>query len=894
MTTVRRLGSVAAPALTGGLGLWLSLGRVAPLADAGRVGILPPAWLALVLPAAVAALALGLRLQPRRLAPLYLAGFLWLPWLPAPVPAAVLLWDGPLEAVTWASIAGLMAAPAIRAAARSLFPSARPLALAVFAAWLLYGLAAWRMAPVLPGGDEPHYLVITQSLLADRDMRIENNHRRRDYLAYIEGDLKPDYLRRGRDREIYSIHAPGLPALVAPMFAAGGYPAVVAALALVAALGSALVWLAAWHLTGRQAAAWLGWASAAFSAPFFFQGFTVYPDGPGAVLVMVGVYALVVPSTLASTSRVVMIGAALALLPWLHTRYALLAATLGVLLLLRLARAARPVHAMAAFLAVPLAGAAAWFGYFLLLYGTVNPAAPYGGYTQSRLSSIPGGITGLLLDQQFGILPNAPIHLAAIGGLFVVWHRHRRLAVEFVALAVPYAAAVASYHMWWGGRSTPGRFLVPLLLPAGVLVAAAWASGRLRPWRPAIAALLAVSLAISAWMAFGSRGALAYNTRDGVSRWLDRVAPLVDLPLAAPSLFRVPWTEAWMFAGAWAAACALPLALVLAVRRRRSGPPSAAAASAPSSVAVLSAAGLGVSLGSTLGWAIAGAHPIEGRPGVARVLRHAAIPGALLVRLPRLDVASPAGLTGLELRSTAQRPEGHGGPLLTAPDLPPGEYELLLASGLRIAGTVTVTVGNGAPLLSVPLDDAGGGGSEVAVPLRLPAGARVLTVSGDADAARTVDRVVIRVSRLHVARPRFGDPETYARRTAAGGGWDAWFLDDGAYVEGRGFWVRGGRSASLALTSRRARTVALASIRAGAVPVGVTVRREGWHTSVDLPRHGVREVAIPVRAGEEFIRLEIAADAGFRPSAVDPGSGDTRLLGAWVEFVDQNRTVPPK
>ena len=84
------------------------------------------------------------------------------------------------------------------------------------------------MQPQLPGGDEPHYLVITQSLLADGDLRIENNHRRGDYRAYTALELKPDFLKRGVDGQIYSIHAPGVSVLVLPAFALAGYPGVVA------------------------------------------------------------------------------------------------------------------------------------------------------------------------------------------------------------------------------------------------------------------------------------------------------------------------------------------------------------------------------------------------------------------------------------------------------------------------------------------------------------------------------------------------------------------------------------------------------------------------------------------------------------------------------------------
>jgi hypothetical protein len=54
---------------------------------------------------------------------------------------------------------------------------------------IAFGAVAWRMTdtPLFPGGDEPHYLVITQSLL--RDSRFENretNHRREDYRRVLQ------------------------------------------------------------------------------------------------------------------------------------------------------------------------------------------------------------------------------------------------------------------------------------------------------------------------------------------------------------------------------------------------------------------------------------------------------------------------------------------------------------------------------------------------------------------------------------------------------------------------------------------------------------------------------------------------------------------------------------
>src|SRR5262249_27257326 len=144
------------------------------------------------------------------------------------------------------------------------------------------------LAGQLPRGDEPHYLIVTQSLLHDGDLRIENNHARREYLPYVDGDLQPDFIRRGRDGAIYSIHAPGLPLLVLPAFAVFGYHGVQWFIAAIAALTAGLMWLAGWLVTRDKVAAWIAWASVATSVTFLFQSVAIFPDGPGALMVAGG------------------------------------------------------------------------------------------------------------------------------------------------------------------------------------------------------------------------------------------------------------------------------------------------------------------------------------------------------------------------------------------------------------------------------------------------------------------------------------------------------------------------------------------------------------------------------------------------------------------------------
>jgi hypothetical protein len=93
-------------------------------------------------------------------------------------------------------------------------------------------------------------------------------------------------------------------------------------------------------------------------------------------------------------------------------------------------------------------------------WGTFSPAAPYGDYTQTSLAELPTSFPGLLFDQQFGLVPNAPVYLVAFAGLAVMVARRRRLGVELALVALSYLMA-GVFHIcpkWMGGAATTGTW----------------------------------------------------------------------------------------------------------------------------------------------------------------------------------------------------------------------------------------------------------------------------------------------------------------------------------------------------------------------------------------------------------------------------------------------------
>jgi hypothetical protein len=831
------------------LAAWLGGGAIAVGASHARFGLTPSlVWL-------FAAVAAAVLVRRSWVALLSLA--LLLPWLPVRLPPALLLWTGPAGAWIAVAIAAAMLAPH---AARWLptDPVRAPRVACVVSA-SLFLVAAWSVSPQLPAGDEPHYLVITQSLLRDHDLQIENNHRQGDYHAYFDGELRPDYLRRGVNGQIYSIHAPGLSALVAPAFALFGYPGVMVCLALVAAFATGLAWTTAFRVTGSATAAWFGWAAVTLSEPFFVQSFMVYPDAPAGAFVMVAIATLLLGAD-ATILRLAWTGVALALLPWLHTRAAILAACLGVALVLRQARSAKRV---AALLAAPAVSAVAWFAFFNAIYGTPDPRAPYGGAQQLAFAHLPNGAIGLLIDQQFGLLTTAPVYLFAALGFIPLLVRQRRVGLELVATLAPYAVAVAAFQMWWGGYTTPARFLVAVLPPLAIPIAVWFDAVR----RPAVRAVAAAGLAVTALVTFTvvavDRGALLLNFRDGSSRLLAWLSAAVDLTAAVPSLFQRDVRTVAIEGLVWLLAAGLVVAIAHAgAVERLTRDRQHAAVGACALVAVMAAA--------SVCWYIRGSNGLVSDGGAMAWLRaydgdarQIALSLAPFRRMRRADV--PPRLPLVDAAPVADAP------LADVRHIPAATYEVEVTLARGAAGRLTVSLDRA--FVSTWTFDVSGTQSwrrEIVVPVGAPA----LIVDGDRALRASIDRVRLRAITVPGSRHRVADGE--AAHAARYGRALMFQLGGDAFMEPDGVWVQGRASADFALAAEDRGPLSLL-VRTPPVANVVTFDGDGWHQVIPLAAGEAKTIDVPVG------RFRVAVAAGARPADFEPGSPDVRLLGVWLK-----------
>lgn len=729
------------------IGVWCAAGAVAlPSADtlSARIVVLPQWWL-LVAALGAAWMVPSCRKRPVLATPALLSV---LPWLPVRLPPVALIWTGRLA---WVPIGLCLIAMARsgrqeRAATGSIDESgARPRGAMTMAA-ALTGLAlmatAWGLSPRLPGGDEPHYLIITQSLLQDGDLQIENNHQARDYASYFHGTLDPDFLHRGRNEVIYSIHAPGLSVLVAPLFAAFGYRGAQATVMLCAVLTGGLLWACGWFATRSRAAAWFAWAAIASSLTFLVQGVSIFPDGPAATIVAASTLVLLWFERRMPVNRgtLVALSAALAVLPFLHTRLAAVSAGVAAAVVWSLATEAgrssvERRQRLLTFLALPAAGVVAWLGYFQLLYGTPNPAVAYGTHPETRAAYVPGGVLGLLFDQDFGVLVFAPVLGAAVVG----WVRRDREVAsgrKLLIAAVLYLGAVGTYWMWWAGMpATPARFAAAILPALAPGLAVAWMRSE-RVGRTVLTSLVGVTMAVSVVTLAVDRGVLAWNTYDAHAPWLAWLETSTDLARGLPSFF---WnlnpgvvTSEWPFARHVLAMSVVLLALALVIRRLRTRVPEA--------LGVWAVAG-GLMVCVQLGWWMNSATPLQPIGGQLRVLRAMSLGRSAWV----VSASSPIGRAAQsdDLRLDVPRMDlADSGTIAWAPiaGLPGGAYEVTVAQRRPVGGLLTIKLADGRALSTFTLERR----TEQTVRLSLPAFASSLSVEPDSTLAGTAQRLSFR------------------------------------------------------------------------------------------------------------------------------------------------------
>ncbi len=317
-------------------------------------------------------------------------------------------------------------------------------------------------------GDEPFHLVVMESLAGDRDLDIADD---------LDLDHHPQNQLYAPGRPLF--HAPVLGLLLLPGYVVAGRAG---ALFLLALMGAALAVL----IARRSRDLGLAESSVgplvlvlAMTYPLASFSTQIWPELPGALAVA----ALLVLAARSRGGR------------WLALAVAVVAAAVKT----RLGLLTLPIAAAAWLRRRPLRGliALVMASGAVLAVGWLTMGHPFGPYRRFR-HLIPADpalaarvVGGLVFDAAGGLAFTAPLLIAALAGVVMLWRRggpgERAM---LVGCGLTLAALLHSTE-WYGGGAPPARYLVPML-PAFALAGGLVLASPLRWRRPVGGAAAAV------------------------------------------------------------------------------------------------------------------------------------------------------------------------------------------------------------------------------------------------------------------------------------------------------------------------------------------------------------------------------------------------------------------
>lgn len=327
------------------------------------------------------------------------------------------------------------------------------------------GVALWyAKAPRSPSGDEPHYLIISQTLVKYRSLNVMQDYTNGDYRIFYPLPISPHVIP-GASGRLLPIHSIGGPLLWLIAFALAGWLGAVLFMSAVTLLIVWNIYLLLCELEIEPRIALLVSMAYALASPLTLYAHLVFIE-PIAALLCVYSSRKVVQKEVAWYDTL-LCSLCLGILPWIHIRFALLEIVLFFAYLYKLYRLhkLRHVPTLLAYL-LPVAGLFVIFELYNLHYwGTLNPAVnqitmdnrPFTG-------SLGTGVVGMLFDQEYGLIVNFPIFFLLLAGIILACRkRYAFYNILVLLLTVPYVIETASLQDWTGGWCPPARFILVLL-----------------------------------------------------------------------------------------------------------------------------------------------------------------------------------------------------------------------------------------------------------------------------------------------------------------------------------------------------------------------------------------------------------------------------------------------
>ncbi|MCP4156456.1 MAG: hypothetical protein GY757_52570 [bacterium] len=315
-------------------------------------------------------------------------------------------------------------------------------------AFLIFALASTvvYLQGVHLSGDEPHYLMITQSITEDGDFDLKNNINEKTYFNYLPIEIR---FHGGQyDGKYLSFHLPGLSFLLIPfywLFKLTGEaipPALffrLAASVINAFFALALFYIMRMKFPGKNIAGL--WLFFLCIFPLVIHSIHLYPELPAATLMMCAYLLYALPRSPFGNGRFggnkhLLMGLFLSLIPWFHIKYIPPLAVLTIPIIYDILKPLKPfqinrekIKRLYFFFLFPAISAIILVIYCKALYNTLSPTNifPRESYWTVPFLLRLKVFFSYFLDQRDGLFIYAPLFFLTFAGFRTPHEKDKKL-----------------------------------------------------------------------------------------------------------------------------------------------------------------------------------------------------------------------------------------------------------------------------------------------------------------------------------------------------------------------------------------------------------------------------------------------------------------------------------
>lgn len=329
-----------------------------------------------------------------------------------------------------------------------------------------------RAATFMTDGDEPSYLVMTESLISDHDLSVLNNYFNQCYVrhGYYPGELRFThkwdttvlFMEKGRNGRMVLNHYPFISFVLVPGFALFGYAGATGTMILLMSLAAMLVFLILRRIC-RESTAILATLAFFMTYPIVTYSRLIYDCTIAIFLLSLAMWASLRLKESGRWWYALIAALPAALLIQLHVKYIAMFLTLPFLLWSCSTSRKRDLAIWAAPVALSFVVLLLQVSYLYgpdLVHGlTVSSGG--GGFFEANPF---WGIFGLYLDRSWGLFIFAPLYLAFLPGVPIA-RKAKDLGEWWVFLPlciVLHTLVVGFFGKWSGDWSPVPRQLMPI------------------------------------------------------------------------------------------------------------------------------------------------------------------------------------------------------------------------------------------------------------------------------------------------------------------------------------------------------------------------------------------------------------------------------------------------